>query len=158
MIRKMMLAAVAMLVLPVMASAQTVTATATVTQYAEVAGDVTLAFGALSATVDNVIDATDGSVTTTVSYNHDVDVEFTGVPSVLTGTGGTLAITLMCATQEGATWSTAVACDGASLPLDVGSALTTATLGFGGTILAADVANAPAGDYSGTFDITVTAR
>ena len=161
MVRKMMLtAAVAMLVLPAMASAQnTVTATATVGQSAVVTGSGDLAFGTLSAVTDNVIAANSGAVTRTVDYNHNIDVTFTGVPTALSSAGlADLPVTLMCASQLGGTWSTPVACSGATLALDVGTALTVATLGFGGTILAADVANAAAGDYTASFDIVVTAR
>ena len=64
----------------------------------------------------------------------------------------------MCAAQVGGTWSAEQDCSSATFQLDVGSALTQAILGFGGTIAAADVAAAAAGDYTGTFDIVVTAR
>jgi hypothetical protein len=161
MVRKMMLtAALAMLVLPAMASAQsTVTATATVGQTFALSGTGNLAFGALSASADNVIDATGGATTRTIDYNHDVDVSFANVPSALSSAGLTdLPITLVCAAQLGGVWSTPEACSSAILGLDVGAELTQATLGFGGTITAAAVAAAAAGDYSATFDIVVTAR
>lgn len=161
MVRKMILtAAVAMLIVPAMASAQsTVTATATVGETAVVSGAGDLAFGTLSATVDNVIDAAGGATVRTIDYNHDIDVTFTSVPAALSSTGlADLPIALTCASQLGGVWSTPVACAGSTLALDVGTALTQATLGFGGTILAADVANAAAGDYTATFNIVVTAR
>lgn len=159
MVRKMMLtAAVAILVLPAMASAQTVTATATVAQTAVVTGAGDVAFGTLSASADNVISAVGGAATRTVTFNHDLDVSFDNVPVALAGNGATLAIDLQCAWAVGGTWSTPTACSSALFAIDVGSALTVATLGFGGTILATDVANAPAGDYSATLDIVVEAR
>lgn len=161
MVRKMMLtAAVAVLVLPAMASAQsTVTATATVSQTAVLTGAGDIAFGTLNAGADNVIAANDGSVTRTLNYNHDVQITFTGVPSALTSPGlADLPVALECATQVGVTWSMPVACNGAALDLDVATGLTVATLGFGGTIAGVDVANAAAGDYTGTFTIVVTAR
>lgn len=161
MIRKTILTvAVALVAVPMMASAQsTVTATATVAPTAVLTGSGDLAFGTLSDATDNEIVATSGATTRTVTFNHDIDVSFDNVPTELTGTGATLPIQLTCASQLGAgAWSTPVDCSSALLQLDVGSALTVATLGFGGTILAADVANAPAGDYSATFDIVIEAR
>lgn len=160
MFRKMMLtAAVALMLLPVMASAQsTVTATATVSPTAVLTGSGDLAFGPLSDVTDNEILATSGA-SRTVTFNHNIDVSFNNVPAALTGAGANLPIQLMCASQpDGGPWSTPADCTTAVLPLDVGTALTMATLGFGGIILAADVANAPAGDYSATFDIIIAAR
>lgn len=159
MTRKLMLvAAVALLVLPNAVDAQDVTVTATVSPTFSLGGSGDLAFGPLSATVDNTIDATSGATTRTLDYNHDVTVTF-NAPSVLTAAGLTdLPVTLMCASELGGVWSAAQLCSTASLDLDVGAALTQATLGFGGTIAATDVAAAAAGDYTGSFDITVTAR
>lgn len=161
MVRKLMLvAAVTMLVLPAMASAQsTVTATATVAQTFALSGSGDLAFGTLSATVDNVVDATAGATTRTLDFNHDVQVTFTNVPTGLSSAGlADLPITLTCASQMGGVWSAEQNCSTAAISLDVGTALTQAILGFGGTIASADVAAAAAGDYTGTFDIVVTAR
>jgi hypothetical protein len=161
MVRKMMLTvAVALLVVPAFASAQsTVAATATVGQSAVLTGSGDLAFGTLVTAGNNVIAADGGSVTRTLTYNHDVDVTFANVPAVLTGAGlADLPVSIMCASQLGATWSAPVACSSATLALDVGASMTVATLGFGGTILGTDVANAAAGDYTGSFDIVVTAR
>ena len=161
MVRKMILtAAVAMLVLPAMASAQSeVTATATVSPTAVVTGGGDVDFGPLSASTDNVIAADGGTVTRTLTYNHNLTVSFSNVPTALTsGTLTPLPVVLECAAQLGGTWSTPVQCDGGTIDLDVGVAQTIATLGFGGTILATDVANAAAGTYTATFDIVLTAR
>jgi hypothetical protein len=161
MVRKLMLAAaVTMLVMPGMASAQsTVQATATVSPTATLGGTADLAFGALSASVDNVIDATGGATTRTLDYNHNVTITYTNVPASLTsGTSTPLPIALTCASSLAGTWSAAQPCSSASFDLDVGAALTQAILGFGGTIAAADVAAAAAGDYAASFDITITAR
>ncbi|HEX2167089.1 MAG TPA: hypothetical protein VHG09_07580 [Longimicrobiales bacterium] len=161
MFRKLMLtAAVTMLVLPGMASAQsTVTATATVSPAATVGGTGDLAFGTLSAGTDNVIDATSGATTRTLDYNHNVTISFTNVPAALvSGTSTPLPVALTCASSLAGTWSAVQPCSTASFDLDVGAALTQAILGFGGTIAAADVATAAAGDYAATFDITITAR
>ena len=163
--KKMILtAAVAMLAIPAMASAQsTVTATATVAQYSQLSGTGDLAFGTLSRTVDTTIDAAGGagSATRGLSYNHNVTVSFTSVPANLTANAGAnnLAVSLTCASRVGAgAWSAASSCGSTSYNLDVGTALTSATLGFGGTITAANAANAVAGNYSGTFNIVVVAR
>jgi hypothetical protein len=161
MVRKMMLtAAAAMLVLPAMASAQsTVTAPAPVAQTFALSGTGDIAFGTLSDVSDNDIDPTSGATTRTLDYNGDVDVTFTSVPTALSSPGLTdLPITLMCAAELGGVWSAAVPSAGSTLALDVGAALTQATLGFGGTITAAAVQAAAAGDYSATFNIVVTAR
>lgn len=160
MVRKMMLtAAVAILMLPAMTSAQQVTATATVSPTAVIGGAGDLAFGALDAVADNVISPTGASAATrTVTFNHNIDVSFDNVPTELVGTGANLAIAMECAWEVDGTWSTAESCTTAVFEIDVQSALTVATLGFGGTILATDVANAPAGDYAATLDIVVEAR
>ena len=164
MIKKMILtAAVAMVAVPAMASAQsTVTATATVAQYSQLSGTGDLAFGTLSRTVDNTINAAGGvgSATRGLSYNHNVNVTFTSVPTNLTSlAGNNLGVALTCASRIGAgAWSASAACSTASMDLDVGAALTAATLGFGGTITAVNAAAAVAGDYSGTFNIVVVAR
>jgi hypothetical protein len=158
MIRKLMLVAAVALVLPNAVNAQDVTVTATVSPTFSLGGAGDLAFGALSPTVDNTIDATSGATMRTLDYNHNVTVTF-NAPGVLTAPGLTnLPVTLMCASQLGGVWSAEQLCSSASIDLDVGPALTQATLGFGGTIAAADVAAAAAGDYTGSFDITVTAR
>lgn len=159
MTRKMMLsAAVAMLVLPTMANAQsnTVTATATVGNYSALSGSGDLNFGTLDRNADNVIDPTTSITQRTLDYNHDVTVTFGSVPSVLTATGLTdLPVTLTCAARIGAgAWDVA-ACNVASFDLAVGAALTTGTLGFGGTITSGAVAGAAAGTYSGTMTILV---
>ena len=163
--KKMILtAAVAMLAIPAMASAQsTVTATATVAQYSQLSGTGDLAFGTLSRTVDNTIDAAGGvgSATRGLSYNHNVAVSFTSVPAVLTANAGanSLSVSLTCASRIGAgAWSASSTCSSATFNLDVGTALTSATIGFGGTITAAATSNAVAGNYSGVFNVVVTAR
>ena len=163
--KKMILtAAIAMLAIPAMASAQnTVTATATVAQYSQLSGTGDLAFGTLSRTVDNTIDAAGGvgSATRGLSYNHNVTVSFTSVPAVLTANAGanSLGVSLTCASRVGAgAWSASSACSSASFNLDVGTALTSATIGFGGTITAAATSNAVAGNYSGQFNVVVVAR
>jgi hypothetical protein len=162
MVRKMMLTvAVTMLAAPAFASAQsTVAATARVGQTAVVTGAGDLAFGTLLTASDNVIAADGGAVTRMLIYNHDVDVTFDNVPTVLTSPGAAdLPISLMCAAQLGGVWSTPVACSPTTpIALDVGVSLTQAILGFGGTILGSDVSNAAAGDYTGSFDIVITAR
>lgn len=160
MFRKMMLtAAVAILVLPAMASAQSeVRATGTVAPTAVVGGSGDLDFGTLTDAGVVINAAGAGAAQRTVTFNHDIDVSFDNVPAVLTGASATLPVQLMCASQLGGTWSTPVDCLGATLQLNVGSALTVATLGFGGIILGADVALVPAGEYSATFDIVVEAR
>jgi hypothetical protein len=162
MVRKIVLsAAVAMLMVPAFASAQsTVNATATVGKTATVTGTGDVAFGTLSAVTDNTISATGGATTRTVTYNNNITVSFSSVPTALTSPGLTaLPVSLTCASRIGAgSWSAASACSSASFDLDVGAALTTGTLGFGGTVLAADVANAAAGDYTGSFTIVVVSR
>lgn len=158
--RKTVWLAAALLLVPGVLQAQQVTATAEVEQHAVVSGTGDLAFGPLSRSADNVINAAGGSgaALRSLEFNHNVRVTFGNVPSVLTAGSNSLAVSLMCAAQQGATWSAPAACSSAELDLDVGAALTTATLGFGGTIAAANVVNAVAGSYSGTFDIVVTAR
>jgi hypothetical protein len=142
------------------AQAGSVNATATVAQYSLVTGSGDLAFGTLSRTNDNVIDAAGGAgaATRSLAFNHNVRVTFSNVPTHLAAGSLQLAITLNCAARQGATWGSAAACSGAQLDLDVGSSLTTATLGFGGVITAASAANAVAGSYSGTLDIVVSPR
>jgi hypothetical protein len=162
--RMMFAAVVAALAVPAFAHAQagSVTATATVANHSAVTGSGDLAFGTLSRTVDNTISPTGASAAVrTLTYNHNVRVTFSNVPANLTAGGGalTLPVSLTCASRVGAgSWSSAVACSGAQFDLDVGSALTVATLGFGGTITAAAASNAVAGSYAGTLDIVVTAR
>ena len=163
MMKKMILtAAVAMLAVPAMASAQnTVTATATVAQYSLVSGTGDLAFGTLSRATDNTIDAAGGAgfASRTLDYNHNVTVSFTSVPANLTSGANNLPVSLTCASRIGAgAWSGSAACGSASIDLDVGAALTQATLGFGGTITAVNAAHAVAGNYTGTFNIVVVAR
>ena len=164
MMKKMILTAAVALAVPAMASAQsTVRATATVAQFSQLTGTGDLAFGTLSRTTDNTINAAGGTgyASRTLSYNHNVTVSFSNVPANLTANAGanSLAVTLNCASKVGAgAWSAASACGTASFALDVGSSLTSAELGFGGTITAANAANAVAGSYSGTLDIVVVAR
>ena len=165
MMKKVMLTvAVAVLAVPALANAQsTVTATATVAQYSQLSGTGDLAFGTLSRATDNVIDAAGGagSATRSLDFNHNVNVTFDNVPANLTANAGanSLAVSLTCASRVGAgAWSASSACGAASFDLDVGAALTTATLGFGGTITAVNASNAVAGNYSGQFDIVVVAR
>ncbi|HEX6307582.1 MAG TPA: hypothetical protein VFZ69_05300 [Longimicrobiales bacterium] len=157
---KLLLGVVTLLAGPALASAQTVTATATVAEYALVSGTGDVAFGTLSRATDNVIDAAGGAghASRTLDFNHDVSITFNNVPASLTSGALTLPVQLTCASQLAGVWSAPVSCATAQLDLDVGAALTTATLGFGGTITAADVVNAVAGTYMGTFDIVVTAR
>jgi hypothetical protein len=160
----MLMAAVAMVAVPAMASAQsTVQATATVAQYSQLSGTGDLAFGTLSRTVNTTIDAAGGAghAARTLDYNHNVTVSFSGVPANLTANAGAnnLPVALTCASRVGSgAWSAAAACGSASFNLDVGTALTQATIGFGGTITAANAANAVAGNYSGTLNIVVVAR
>jgi hypothetical protein len=162
MVRKIVLtAAVALMAVPAFVSAQsTVTATATVGDHMAVTGSGDVAFGTLSRTVDNTIDPTGASAATrTLDYNRNVRVTFDNVPANLTAGALTLPISLTCASRIGAgSWSAATACSSAQFDLDVGAALTQATLGFGGTITAANVATAIAGSYTGTLDIVVVAR
>jgi hypothetical protein len=162
MVRKtMLMAAVALVMLPALASAQSqVTATATVEQVAAVIGSGDVAFGTLDRVSDNVIDPTGASAAVrTLTYNHNVTVSFTNVPTLLTDGSLELPVALTCAARIGAgAWLPTVACGGNTIDLDVGGALTIATLGFGGTITGADAAAAIAGSYSGMFDIVVTAR
>ena len=158
-------AAVAVVAVPALASAQSneVRATAVVAQHALLSGLGNLDFGELSRSADNVINAAGGagSAVRTLSYNHNVRVSFGNVPENLMDPTGTLSlpVVLTCASRVGAgSWSMAGACTTAQFDLDVGNALTEATLGFGGTILGADAANAVAASYSGTLDILLVAR
>jgi hypothetical protein len=155
-------AALGLLAAPALASAQSnqVQATATVLEYAQLSGSGNLAFGTLSAAVNNVIDAAGGAgaALRTLDFNHDVSVTFTA-PANLTAGGASLPVQLMCASRIGAgSWSSASECGTAQFDLDVGAAVTQATLGFGGSIAAADVVVALAGDYTGTIEIFVVAR
>lgn len=162
--RMMLVAAVAVLAMPAMASAQgaSVSARASVAQYSNVTGTTDLDFGVLSRTVDNTISAVSGAVTRTVSYNHNVTVSFSGVPASLTGAASAYAlpVSLMCAwSQDGATgWSSAAACGTASFDLTVGTGRTDATLGFGGTITAVAASAAAADSYAGSMTVTIVAR
>jgi hypothetical protein len=161
--RMLITAAVALLVVPGFAQAQSqVTATATVANFSQLTGSGDLQFGTLSRVTDTTIDAAGGAghASRTLSYNHNVRVTFSNVPAALSNGGGlNLPVALTCAGRVGTgTWSTPAACSSAALDLDVGAALTQATLGFGGTITAANVASAVAGTYAGTLDIVVVAR
>jgi len=158
-------AAVAVLAVPAMASAQAsqVTATAVVENYAQLSGAGNLDFGTLSRTANTTINAAGGvgAALRTLSYNHNVTVSYANVPTNLTANAGalTLPVTLTCASRVGAgSWSAAAGCTAASFDLDVGTALTEATLGFGGTITSTAAANAVAATYQGTLDIVVVAR
>lgn len=162
--RAIQLAAALLLAVPaaVWGQANQVSASATVANSAVLSGSGDLSFGTVSAVTNTVINAAGGagSAQRSLNYNHNVRVTFTSVPANLTGSGGaTLPVALTCASRIGAAaWSSAVACSSAQLDLDVGATTTSATLGFGGTITAANVANAVAGTYTGTFNIVVTAR
>ena len=78
-----------LLVLPAAASAQLATGqvnvSATVDAYAAITGSGDVAFGNLSRTVDNVIDAAGGagSAQRVVTFNGNIDVAFTSVPATL---------------------------------------------------------------------------
>jgi hypothetical protein len=154
--------AVALIALPALVQAQQqVTATATVAQYSLVSGSGDLAFNTLSRTADNVIDAAGGTgaATRALEFNHNVRVTFTNVPTVLMDGTRELAVALTCTGRVGtAAWQATAACSSAQVDLDVGTALTNGTLSFGGTITAANAANAVAGSYAGTLDIVVAAR
>ena len=161
MIRRIFAVAAVALVLPMAASAQsTVNASATVANYDALTGTGDLAFTVTRA-AGGSIDATAGTVTRSLDFNHNVAVSFTGVPTNLTATVNAVSVNLpvsiTCASRIGAgAWSAAAAC--APIDLDVGNSLTTATLGFGGTISAAAVQAAPAATYNGSFTIVITAR
>lgn len=159
----MVAAAAAVLMVPTMASAQasTINATASVADYMNMGGSTNdLAFGTLSRTAANTISATSGAVTRTVTFNRNVAVSFSNVPTVLDGAVSSyqLPVTLSCAWQMGGTWNTAATCGTETFDLDVGTGLTSATLGFGGTITAAAAAAAVADSYAGVMTITVVAR
>lgn len=168
MIKKTLLsmAAMTLLAVPTFASAQaSVSASATVATYMNLTGTGSLAFGTLSRTVDTSINPAGGanSATRSVDYNQNMTVTYTSVPTNLTATvnGSTvnLPVSLKCAYKIGsAAWSSASACSTASFAMDVGSALTTGTLGFGGDILASNVSTALAATYTGTFTVVLTAR
>jgi hypothetical protein len=163
MVRKMVLtAALMLLALPALASAQagSVAVTATVDNVAVVTGSGDLAFGTLDPVNGNSVDAAGGvaAALRTLTYNHDVTVTFVA-PAVLTSGSNSLNVSLMCAARIGlGAWSTPEACSTASLELDVAGAITEATLGFGGSIAAGDIALAVAGAYTATIDIYVAAR
>lgn len=164
MIRKTLFtAAAALLVVPAMVQAQStgssVTATATIGQHSAVTGSGDVSFGTVDRDNGVSIDPTGGTAAQReVVFNHDVTVTFDNVPSALLAGTLSLPVSLMCAARPGGTWSSAVACSTASFDLDVGTALNTVTLGFGGEITAADAANAVAASYSASFDVIVTAR
>jgi hypothetical protein len=152
--------AAALLVVPAMAQAQSqVTATASVAQYSLVSGDGDLAFGTVDRTAGKTIDPTGtDAATRTLEFNHNVTVTFLNVPTNLAQGTLLLPVSITCAAQVAGTWSAASACSSASLNMDVGTALTTGTLGFGGTITGAAAAAAVAGAYTGQFDIRVDPR
>jgi len=159
------MAAAALLAVPAFAGAQTVTTTGTVDTYINMTGASAIGFGTLSRTTDASIDPAGGtgSATRSVDYNQNMTATYTSVPSNLTATvnGSTvnLPVSLKCAYKiGGGSWSAASACSTASFAMNVGSALTTGTLGFGGDILATNVANALAATYTGTFTVVLTAR
>ena len=163
MIRKTLFTvAAALLVVPAMVQAQssTVTATATIGQHAAVTGSGDLSFGTVDRDNGVDIDATGGSAAQrAVEFNHDVTITFDNVPAALTAPGSlSLPVSLMCAARPGGTWSAAAACSSASFDLDVGTGLTTVTLGFGGEITAANAADAVAASYPGSFDVVITPR
>ncbi len=160
------MAAAALLAVPTFANAQaSVSASATVATYMNMTGASSIAFGTLSRTVDASINPAGGagSATRSIDYNQNMTVTYTSVPTNLTATvnGSTanLPVSLKCAYKIGSgAWSAASACSTASFAMDVGAALTTGTLGFGGDILATNVANALAATYTGTMTVVLTAR
>jgi hypothetical protein len=160
------MAAAALLAVPAFASAQSsVSGSAVVNTYMNLTGASSIVFGTLSRPVDASIDPAGGAgaATRSIDYNQNMTVTYTSVPTNLTATvnGSTanLPVSLKCAYKIGAAaWSAASACSGASFAMDVGGALTTGTHGFGGDILATDVANALAATYTGTMTVVLTAR
>ena len=162
------MAAVAMLAVPSFASAQTpadVNASGVVATYMNLTGTGALAFGTLSRSSNTTISAAGGvgAATRSIDYNQNMTVTYSTVPTNLTATvnGSTanLPVSLKCAYKIGTgSWSAASACSSASFAMDVGTALTTGTLGFGGDITAANVANAVAATYTGSMTIVLTAR
>ena len=160
------MAAVALLAVPAAANAQSsVAADAAVATYTNLTGTSSIAFGTLSRSALNTVDAAGGTgaATRSLDYNQNLTVTYSSVPTDLTATvnGSTvnLPVSLKCAYKIGAgSWNTAAACSSASFDLDVGSALTTGTLGFGGDITAASVANALAATYTGTVTVVITPR
>jgi hypothetical protein len=165
MMKKTMLTAlVTMLAFPMAVDAQNqnsqVTATATVAGYMDISGTGDLPFGTLSRATDNVISAIDGTTTRDLSFNRDITVTFSNVPTELVGSdpANTLPVELTCAWEMSGTWSTPVVCGSQTFDLDVGTGLTAGTLGFGGTITAVDASAAVADSYSATLDIRVDAR
>jgi hypothetical protein len=167
MTKKLMITVVAMVMaVPTFASAQsTVQATAVVDNYFALVGTDVLDFGVLSRSANTTIDAAGGvgSVIRGLSYNHNLTVTYASVPASLTatvnGNGVSLPVSLTCAYRIGAAaWSSDAPCSTASFDLDVGMAITSADLGFGGQITAANTSNAVAATYTGQFDIVITAR
>jgi hypothetical protein len=168
MIRKSVysMAVIALLAAPSFASAQSsVAASATVGTYMNLTGASSIAFGTLSRTVDNVVDAAGGagSASRAVDYNQNMTVTFSAVPTNLTATvnGATasLPVSLTCAYKIGAgSWSAVSGCTSASFAMDVGTTMTTGALGFGGTITAANTAGALAATYTGSLTVVLTAR
>jgi hypothetical protein len=161
------MAAITLLAVPAAANAQgtTVGAGAAVDTYTNLTGASSIVFPALSRSSLNTVDAAGGTgaATRTLEYNQNVTITYSGVPTDLTatinGASATLPVTLKCAYRVGtAAWSAASACSSASFAMDVGSTLTTGTLGFGGDILAASVASALAGTYSGEVTVVITPR
>ena len=160
------MAAVALLAVPAAANAQSsVNASATIATYTNLTGTSSIAFGTLSRSALNTVDPAGGtgSATRSLDYNQNVTVTYTSVPTDLTATvnGSTvnLPIAMKCAYKIGTgSWSSGAACSSASFDMNVGSALTTGTLGFGGDITAASVANALAATYSGTMTVVITPR
>jgi hypothetical protein len=160
------MAAITLLAVPSFASAQSsVAANATVGTYMNLTGASSIAFGTLSRTVDNTVNAAGGtgSASRAVDYNQNITVTYSTVPTNLTatvnGSTASLPVSLKCAYKIGTgSWNTPGACSSASFAMDVGAAMTTGTLGFGGDILAADVATALAATYTGSLTVVLTAR
>jgi spore coat protein U-like protein len=152
-----LLAAVALLA-PMAVRAQVVNVSATIANSAAFTGSQDLDFGtvdvATGATVDPQDMANNGN--RTLTYNYALDVSFTGVPANLQSGTNNLPVSLTCDVQEGASWQGTVACSGNTFSLSAPTASTTAVVGIGGSIAAADAAAAPAGTYSGTITINVT--
>ena len=162
----MLVAAVAVMAVPAMVSAQgvqtsSVTASATIDSYMNISGATNLAFGTVDRSTGATISATDGSVTRALSFNTDVTVSFPAVPAELVGSdpANKLAVSLKCAVDDGTGYGAAQDCTTSlELDLDVGTGLTSATLGFGGSISAAAAAAAVADTYSAQLDVRIDAR
>jgi hypothetical protein len=160
------MAVLTLLAVPAMASAQSsVSTSAAVATYTNLTGTSAIAFGTLDRTALNSVDPAGGvgSASRSLEYNQNLTVTYTSVPTNLTATVNSatvnLPVSLKCAYRIGtAAWSAAAACGSASFAMDVGGALTTGTLGFGGDITAAAAANALAATYQGTLTVVVTAR